>query len=90
MRIDICTKNGSIVRSIEVPDTSALPRVGEWIHSPQDAPDLQGLHTLLVVDVRHELQGNRLVNVVQAWAQGDDASNRLLRLQEQGWLHPRE
>ena len=81
----ICTKNGALVREVEV-DSPVVPRVGEVVVSPQDAPSLQGVSSLLVVDVQHHLDGDSLSTVVRCVARGEPESMRLLELQEAGWL----
>ncbi len=85
MILEICTKNGALVRSVEI-DAPHVPRVGEVVYSPADADYLQGIDSLLVVDVHHVLSESRLATVVRCMARGEPTSMRLLELQEAGWL----
>lgn len=65
-----------------------VPRVGESIDSPRDADNLQGVSTLLVVDVVHHLEGGTLTPVLRCWESANPADDRLLLLREYGWLAP--
>lgn len=65
-----------------------VPRVGEVIDSPQDADRLEGVSTLLVVDVTHRLAGGALTPVLRCWESANPADDRLLLLREHGWLAP--
>ncbi len=85
MILEICTKNGALVRSVEI-DSPHVPRVGEVVYSPADADELQGIDSLLVVDVHHVLGEDGLVAVVRCMARGEPTSMRLVELQEAGWL----
>ena len=85
MILEICTKNGTLVRSVEI-DAPHVPRVGEVVYSPADADYLQGVDSLLVVDVHHVLSESGLVTVVRCMARGEPTSMRLVELQEAGWL----
>lgn len=86
MILEICTKNGALVRSVEV-DSPNVPRVGEVVYSPADADYLQGIDSLLVVDVHHVLSAEGLTTVVRCMAQGTiDSQKRLELLLELGWL----
>lgn len=88
MILEICTKNGALVRSVEV-DSPNVPRVGEVVYSPADADYLQGIDSLLVVDVHHVLSAEGLTTVVRCMARGTtDSEERLRTLRELGWLPP--
>ena len=88
MILEICTKNGALVRSVEI-DAPHVPRVGEVVYSPADADYMQGVDSLLVVDVHHVLNESRLATVVRCMAQGTiDSQNRSNTLRELGWLPP--
>lgn len=65
---------------------SHVPRVGELIDSPQNADDLKGVSTLLVVDVVHRLEGQTLTPVLRCWESGSPEDFRLLFLREYGWI----
>lgn len=86
MQIDLHTKNNAYIATHTLAEGSAVPRVGEFIVATAHAADAGQLATFLVVEVSYTLAGARLTPVVRAMAQGDDPSNRRLRLQEQGWL----
>lgn len=85
MILEICTKNGTLVRSIEI-DSPHVPRVGETVYSPEDADYLQGIDSLLVIDVHHVLSGSKLATVVRCWARSNPTADRLSELQDMGWL----
>ncbi len=88
MILEICTKNGTLVRSVEI-DSPHVPRVGEVVYSPADADYLQGVDSLLVVDVHHVLSAEGLITVVRCLAQSTiDSQKRLDALIELGWLPP--
>ena len=65
-----------------------LPRIGEVVESPQNTDDLEGVSTLLVVDVVHRLEGGTLTPVLRCWESANPADDRLLYLREYGWLAP--
>ena len=88
MPIELFSKNLAHIGSVEIPAGSPTPRVGEFIVSPAHAGDAGQLNTFLVVEVSYHLGPQGLTPEVRAMAQGDDASNRLHRLQECGWLPP--
>ena len=88
MILEICTKNGAFVRSVEI-DAPNVPRVGEVVYSRADADELQGIDSLLVVDVHHVLSESGLATVVRCHAKGEPSSGeRADLLQEMGWLPP--
>ena len=88
MILEICTKNGALVRSVEI-DSPNVPRVGEVVYSPADADYLQGVDSLLVVYVHHVLSAEGLTTVVRCMARGTtDPEERLRTLRELGWLPP--
>ncbi len=85
MILEIHAKNGALVRTAVI-NAAHLPRVGEVVHSPADAEYLQGISTLLVVDVRHELGAAGMDAIVRCIARGQPEAMRLAELQEAGWL----
>lgn len=85
MILEICTKNGALVRELVI-DSPVVPRVGEVVVSPADVDALQGISTLLVVDVQHHVIGNALSTVVRCVARGEPSALRLAELQEAGWV----
>lgn len=95
MQIDIYNKNFSLVAEYTAPQGPWVPRVGEFIALPPKVRErVQNLTHALVHDVEWLLQGppeaGQLTAVVSCHATGHDASNRLLRLEENGWLQPRD
>ena len=94
MQIDIYSKNFSLVAEYKAPQGTMVPRVGEFIALPPEMSQrVQNLTHALVHDVLWLLQGTpeagQLTAVVSCHATGHDASNRLFRLEENGWLQPR-
>lgn len=94
MLILLHTKNFSLVDDLTVPDTQGVPRVGEFIVLPPELSEqVQGLTHALMHEVEWLLQGppkaRALTAMVSCHATGYDPSNRLVRLEENGWLQPR-
>jgi hypothetical protein len=90
MKLEIYSKTFALVAERTVVG-DGVPRVGEFVLLPADVADqAQGLTHALVHEVTWECLGDRLTAVVACHATGHKPSNRLLRLEEQGWLHPRD
>lgn len=90
MILNIFNKNFALIESRTV-QCEAVPRVGEFVDLPADAmASADGLHQALVHEVTWQLLGNKLTPEVNCHATGNDPSNRLLRLEEQGWLQSRD
>lgn len=66
------------------------PRVGEMVDLPADLLEsADGLHQALVHEVNWQILGDRLTPEVNCHATGNDPSNRLIVLEDAGWLQPR-
>lgn len=88
--LDIHTKNNAHIREVTVESTAA-PRVGEYIDPPDELLEWTQRLPLLVTAVRYRLDDGALTAIVICHARGDDStSHRLGLLQEQGWLQPIE
>lgn len=84
--LDVNGKNNGHIREITV-QSSAVPRVGEYIDPPAELLEWTQRLPLLVTEVRYRLEDGGLTAVVRCHASGDDSgSHRLLLLQDQGWL----
>lgn len=88
--LSINTKTNAHLADIEV-EATAPPRIGEYVETPSEWLDYTQQLPLLVTDVRYQIAGIALTATVTCIARGDDTnSHRLLLLEEQGWLQPRE
>lgn len=88
--LDIHTKNNAHIREVTV-ESTAPPRIGEYIDPPDELLEWTQRLPLLVTDVRYRLGSGTLTAFVTCHAHGDDStSHRLRLLQEQGWLQPLE
>ena len=85
--LELFTHGGAQVATHRL-DTHHVPRVGEVVESLQNADDLKGVSTLLVVDVVHRLEQGTLTPVLRCWESANPADDRLLCLREYGWLAP--
>lgn len=89
MLIEIRLKNGAYLpEPLHIPDPCAVPRVGEYIVTPEHVlEDLQRMPQLLVTDVRYVLHPQHdWQAVVTAMARPDSAETRAMDLAEAGWL----
>lgn len=90
MNLNVYNKNFALIDILTVKGTG-VPRVGEYVTLPARLVEsADGLTQALVHEVTWVLDGDVLSPVVDCYATGDDPSNRLLRLEEQGWLQPRD
>lgn len=90
MILEIFTKNFALIETRTL-EAGSVPRVGEFIElSPHLSEQAQRLSHALVHDVTWRMTGNKLTPVVACHATGHDPSNRLFRLEENGWLQPRD
>ena len=89
MILEIFNKNFTLIerRTLEA---GSVPRVGEFIElDPPLSARVQNLTHAMVHEVIWELDGARLLPVVSCHATENNTSNRLIRLEENGWLQPR-
>ncbi len=87
--LDLFAHGGAHVAERRI-DVDFVPRVGEVIESAQDAASLNGVSTLLVLDVVHRLEGGTLTPVLRCWESANPEQDRLLFLREVGWLPPQD
>lgn len=88
--LNINTKNNAHIREVTV-ESTAPPRVGEYIDPPAELLEWTQRLPLLVTDVRYRLGDGALSAFVTCHARGDDSNtHRLQLLQEQGWTQPIE
>ncbi len=85
--LELFAHGGALVATHKVA-ASHVPRVGETIDSPRDAANLEGVSTLLVLDVVHRLEGGTLTPVLRCWESADPEADRLRHLRDGGWLAP--
>ena len=76
---------GAIVAEHRVP-AHFVPRVGETIVSFDDADKLNGIETLLVVDVHYMLEDGVLTPTVLCAESTEPDNERLECLRDGGWL----
>lgn len=90
LRLEVYGKNFALAHEAQL-QTSAVPRVGEYVALPAAVQAwVQNMTHALVHEVEWLLDGAALVPVVRCHATDHTtSSNRLLRLEEQGWLQPR-
>lgn len=86
MIIEIETKTGSLAGTFDAPN-NPTPRVGDMLASTQYGPLLQGLTTVLVVEVVYEHENGTLTPRIRCRPCSDAAdSDRLRLLKDNGWL----
>lgn len=85
MILEFFSHSGALVVTHEVSDTY-VPRIGETIRSPADAKKLNGVQTLIVVDVTYELRNGQLTPVLSCWESADPDQNRITQLRQVGWI----
>lgn len=85
MIIEIETKGGGLAATYN--DVQGpTPQAGDVLASAQYATLLNGQTTVLVVDVVYEHDDNQLTPRVRCRPVDDVPGDRLIRLQEHGWL----
>lgn len=89
MTLKIRSHSGAIVAEHRVP-THFVPRVGESIVSFGDADNLQGVDSLLVVDVEYELDEGVLTPTLLCVEANLPFEKREEFLREWGWLPDRQ
>jgi len=88
--LEIFNKNFTLIerRTLEA---GSVPRVGEFIELDQPlSARVQNLTQAMVHEVIWEMDGSKLLPVVSCHATENNPSNRLIRLEENGWLQPRD
>lgn len=88
--IEVFGKNMALVARREI-ECECVPRVGDVVDLPADiVVDTGGLNTAMVIEVVWALKKNGMDAVVKCRAWGGSASQRLIELESNGWLQPRD